>query len=101
MASQSSPVTRIAAAVFGIAIKQEIIPSFSEVAGMAMQQYQAEFGIIADPVRKQTVNMGFRQVIERLSRENNVSFAKDSKHTGRPKKVSFREGLSKAFANLA
>ena len=101
MARQSSPVTRIAAAVFGIAIKQESLPSFSEVAGMAMQQYQTEFGVIADPVRKQTVNVGFRQVIERMSRENNISFAKEANHTGRPKKVSFREGLAKAFVNLA
>ena len=98
--SRTTAVTRIAAAVFGIAAKQETRPTFAEVAGLAMEQYQAESGIIADPVRKQTVNVGFRQVIERLSRENGIVFSKESKHTGRPKKVSFKQGLQKEFANL-
>lgn len=97
--SRTTAVTRIAASIFGIASKQQTLPSFSEVAGMAMGQYQAEFGFITDPVRKQTVNMGFRQVFERMSRENNVFFVKN-KHTGRPKKVSFKEGLAKEFAML-
>jgi hypothetical protein len=100
--SRTTAVTRIAAAVFGIAAKQETLPTFAEVAGLAMEQYQAEFGAFANPVRKQTVNVGFRQVIERLSRENNITFQKDTKITGRPKKVeSFKAGLKKEFTNLA
>jgi hypothetical protein len=98
--SRPTAVARIAISVFGIAAKQETLPTFSEVAGLAMEQYQAEFGVIADPVRKQTVNMGFRQVIERMSRENGIAFSKESKYTGRPKKVSFKEGLAKEFAKL-
>ena len=99
--TRTTAVPRIAAAVFGIAIKQETLPTFAEVAGLALEQYQAEFGAFANPVRKQTVNMGIRQVIDRLCREINITFQKDTKITGRPKKgETFKAGLQKEFANL-
>jgi hypothetical protein len=100
MTRSITPTARIATATFGIAIQQENLPSFAEVTGMALAQYQTEFGIITDPVRKQTVYMAIRYTIECLSKEHNVVFTKNTKSTGRPKKVSFKEGLRKAFAEL-
>ena len=100
MTRSITPTARIATATFGIAIKQETLPSFAEVTGMALAQYQTEFGIITDPVRKQTVYMAIRYTIECLSKANNVVFAKNTKSTGRPKKVSFRDRLKKEFVKL-
>ena len=101
MARHATPVTRIATAAFGIAKKQETLPSFSEVAGMAFQQYQAEFGVVSDPVRKHTIICSIRQVLNRMSQEYGVSFAKNEKMTGRPvKTVGFVDGFRKELSMM-